>query len=73
MQPAEAEVHSFIVKFWRESAWPPDSPLWRGHVTHVPSGARRYVQDYTALLDFMRLYLQRPPVPLAGSDTGDAP
>ena len=52
-------THSFIVKVWLE---PPDAgrgrATWRGHVTHVLTRERRYVQDLTALALFIASYLE---------------
>lgn len=52
---------SFIVKIWlEESADDANSAnriAWRGHITHVPNGERRYVQDVDGIVDFIRPYL----------------
>ena len=43
MDLTELHTHSFIVKIWLET--PPDGAhpaTWRGHITHVPSGAARW-------------------------------
>ena len=49
--PPEAEIHSFIVKLWREP------PGWGGHITHVPSHARRSVRDIDDIAAFISKYL----------------
>jgi hypothetical protein len=58
MDVAESKVHSFIVKLWLEE---PDDDTeragWHGHITHVPSGARRYLQDLGDILSFMKPYI----------------
>lgn len=55
----EHNTCSFVVKVWVE---PNDDPagtaVWRGHITHVFSGERRYFADLAALSDFMRPYLR---------------
>ena len=43
---------SFIVKVWAE-----DAATWRGHVTHVISGRRRYVQYLDDIPTFIAPYL----------------
>lgn len=43
MDPFESNSHSFIVKVWREQRHSLTSrTIWRGHITHVPGGERRY-------------------------------
>ena len=32
--------------------------VWRGHITHVPSGRRRYVKDLDDILAFIAPYLE---------------
>ena len=59
MDLPEASTHSFIVKIWLEEAG--DSAgdgLWRGHITHVPSGARRYLKDLDDIVDVVVPYLE---------------
>jgi hypothetical protein len=49
------EVHSFIIKLWLDE--PPDESdrrQWRGHITHVPSGKRRYLKTLDDILNFVR-------------------
>jgi hypothetical protein len=50
------ETHSFVVKVWCE-----EPALWRGYVTHVPSGRRQYFQDLTVVLRFIGPYLTGSP------------
>jgi hypothetical protein len=52
------EIQSFIIKLWM------DGPLdesgqgqWRGRITHVPSGTRRYLKSINDILIFIRSYL----------------
>ncbi len=56
----EFATHSFIVKIWLEGNGNSDRPVtWRGHITHVPSGQRRYLQNLSELIDFMVPYLEQ--------------
>jgi hypothetical protein len=55
----EFHLHSFIVKIWlEETAEEAGGATWRGHVTHVPSGERRYIQDLDQVRDFIVPYLE---------------
>jgi hypothetical protein len=55
----ECSTHSFIVKIWLEET-PEESshPLWRGHITHVPSGKRHYFSSLERILSFIVPYLR---------------
>jgi hypothetical protein len=58
METVEARAHSFILKLWiEESADDGRSAIWRGRITHVPSGHCRYVQDFSAVFHFLARYL----------------
>ena len=53
----EPDSFAFIVKIWmEETADVAGSPTWRGHITHVPSGERRYFEHLDAIVDFIRAY-----------------
>jgi hypothetical protein len=55
----EADAHSFIVKIWLEEVpRGAGSAQWRGHITHVPSGQRRYVKDLNDVAFFLMAYLE---------------
>ena len=55
----EDESHSFIIRVWLEDAARQGRPaLWRGHITHVPGGERRSVQDLDAITAFIAPYLE---------------
>ena len=42
----EANTHPFVVKVWlEETAAEAGQATWRGYITHVPSGERRYLED----------------------------
>jgi hypothetical protein len=56
---AEDHTHSFILKIWlQEAAREAGRALWRGHITHVPSGKRRYVRSLDDISSFVAPYLQ---------------
>ncbi len=57
---SEPKTHSFIIKIWREEiADESGSPVWRGHITHVPSGQRRYVQDLAGIELFIESFVDK--------------
>ena len=71
MDISDPKVHSFIVKIWLEDGGDEaEKPLWRGHITHVPSGKRRYLKNLNDIRDFIERYLatlngkSRPASPL---------
>ena len=42
----DSGTFSFVIKIWvEETAGEAGQALWRGHITHIPSGRRRYFQD----------------------------
>jgi hypothetical protein len=54
----ETNTHSFIVKIWLEETIEESGrAIWRGHITHVPSGERRALKDLNDILIFIRTYL----------------
>jgi hypothetical protein len=55
----EERTHSFIVKVWLEdTADETGQATWRGHITHVPSGERRYLKDLREMTAFVGTYLE---------------
>jgi hypothetical protein len=55
----ESDTHSFIVKVWvEEPAVEAGEGLWRGHITHVSSGRRRYLKSLDEIGDFIAPYLE---------------
>lgn len=46
---------SFVVRIWLEE---PDRGVWRGHITNVEGGTRRYVEDFNQLNEFIAGYLR---------------
>jgi hypothetical protein len=60
MDPFESETHSFVVKIWLEEAEDAQgSPTWRGHITHVASNQRKYVEDLGGITKFISIYLEK--------------
>lgn len=67
MEIPESRVHSFIVKIWLEEA--DDEPgtfLYRGYITHVPGGERRYFKRLSEIRDFIESYLEEMGAPQRG-------
>jgi len=59
MDLPEATTHSFIVKIWLEEVADESGDVtWRGHITHVPSGARRYLRNLDDIVDFILTYVE---------------
>jgi len=58
MDLVEFNTHSFIVKIWlEEPAEDNRKGIWRGHITHVPGGERRYLESLGEIVAFMVPYL----------------
>jgi len=56
----EPDTQSFVVKVWlEETVEEAGQARWRGHVTHVTSGERRYFESLSAIASFIRPYLER--------------
>jgi len=56
---AEFNVHSFIVKVWlEEEATKNSDSVWHGHITHVPSGEKRYLKNLDQISLFIQPYLE---------------
>jgi len=52
------ETISFVIKIWlEETAEEAQGAVWRGHITHVPSGERRYLRDLDDITAFVASYL----------------
>jgi hypothetical protein len=58
-KPIEEQTHVFIVKVWKETD-PPGSAFWRGHITHIPSNNRVYIQHLADIDTFIKHYIQMP-------------
>ena len=58
MDFAESTPQSFIVKLWLEDeGGKRKRKVWRGYITHVPTGARRYLKRLSDITEFIREYL----------------
>jgi hypothetical protein len=56
----DREPQSFILKIWiEETAEEAERVKWRGHITHVPSNSRRYVQNLDEIALFLTPYLEQ--------------
>ena len=68
MERLEPRIHSFIVKIWLEEGDEDiDSAMVHGHVTHVPSGDRRYIRSEKEIPLLITSCLQRMGVRLQSS------
>ena len=55
----EFNVHSFIVKVWLEEEGTKNvGTIWHGHITHVPSGEKRYLKNLGEIALFIQPYLE---------------
>lgn len=56
---SELISHSFIVKIWiEETLEEAGKTIWRGYITDVPSGERRYLKELYDVTDFIASYLE---------------
>ena len=56
----EPDTQSFVVKVWLEETVEEEGRAkWRGHVTHVTSGERRYLESLSGIADFIMPFLER--------------
>jgi hypothetical protein len=63
----ELAPQSFIIRIWlEERAEEAGKATWRGHITHVPSGQRQYIQDLDRISSFIGPYLEAMGVELQG-------
>ncbi len=54
----ERITHSFVLKVWLETRGRAAQPAqWRGYITHVPTGERRYVQELSDIVMAIIPYL----------------
>lgn len=59
MDLPEASTHSFVIKIWIEERDDKSGKVsYRGYITHVPSGARRYLKDLNDIINFILTYLE---------------
>jgi hypothetical protein len=59
MDETESKAQSFIVRIWvEERAGEAGQGVWRGHLTHVPGGERRYLKNLDEIGGFIAPYLE---------------
>jgi hypothetical protein len=72
MEQFEATTHPFIVRIWlEETAAEAGRATWRGYVTHVPSGERRYIHTLDEIAAFIAPYVESMGVRLPESGALD--
>jgi hypothetical protein len=55
----EANTHVFMTKIWlEESADQGEKARWRGHITYISTGERRYIESLYDVIAFIRPYLE---------------
>ncbi len=57
MRLPEAVIHSFVIRIWLEESSESGAPAWRGHITHIPSNRRRYLQSACEIATFVQQFL----------------
>ena len=57
MELFKTHTHSFVVKIRLEETPDARRAVWRGQITHVPSGERRYLKDLDSIKSFILPYL----------------
>jgi hypothetical protein len=56
----EKNTHTFVIKIWlEEMIGKYRLPRWRGHITYIPSGERRYFENLNEITKTIHLYLDR--------------
>jgi hypothetical protein len=53
----DVETQSFLVRIWREAGTQPGEYFWRGHVTEVRHGKRKYVKNFEEIALFIANFL----------------
>jgi hypothetical protein len=55
---SEVNLQSFIVKIWvEEKREGEEAPPWRGSITHVVTGERRYIKSLNEITRYFKMYL----------------
>ncbi len=58
MYSPNTETHSFVIKVWlEECGGGKENRVLRGHITHVVTGERRYLNNLDSIRDFISPYL----------------
>jgi hypothetical protein len=69
MELFESHTHSFVIKIWlEETVEEAGHAVWRGRITHVPSGKYCFVQDPGEIFCFIMPYLEDMGVNLVSDD-----
>ena len=58
MDAVESNTHAFVIRIWMEEGGGVEADTWRGHITHVLSGQRRYLKDLDSIKAFIAPYLE---------------
>jgi hypothetical protein len=59
MDLPESNTQSFVIKIWlEETVEESGRALWRGHITHIPSGERSFIKDLREISSFISPYLE---------------
>jgi hypothetical protein len=60
MESIQPNTHSFVVKVWsEETGASPPAVVWRGQITHVPSGEQRSFHELSDIGAFVAPYLEQ--------------
>jgi hypothetical protein len=60
MESIQPNTHSFVVKVWSEETGAASpAVVWRGQITHVPSGEQRSFHELSDIGVFVTPYLQQ--------------
>ncbi len=60
MDLSETTIQSFVIKIWlEETVDETDKALWRGHITHIPSKRRVYLDKLDKIIRFIIPYLEQ--------------
>jgi hypothetical protein len=59
MESIQPNTHSFVVKVWSEATGASPAVVWRGQITHVPSGEQRSIHELSEIGVFLSPYLEQ--------------
>jgi hypothetical protein len=55
----DKNTHSFVVRVWfEETPAETRSPVWRGHIRHIPGGELRYFTNLNEITEFIGTHLK---------------
>lgn len=66
MDEPESNAETFVVRLWLEGGGDEGPRVWRGHITHVMSGERRYVQSLEGIDAFIARFMRRMDIDSGG-------